>query len=84
MPKKNKEINKLRILLVNFQSVKGKSAVVASLADIYNPDIICATETWLNGEISSSEIFPDSTCFLDVTEILLLVVVEYYMPSERI
>ena len=33
---------------------------MASLADIYNPDIICATETWLNGEISSSEIFPDS------------------------
>ena len=37
--------NKLRILLVSFQCVKSKSADVASLADIYNPDIICATET---------------------------------------
>jgi hypothetical protein len=52
--------NKLRILLVNFQSVKEKSADVSSLIDMHQPDIICGTETWLNKDISSSEIFPDS------------------------
>ena len=55
-PKKNK----LRILLINYQSVKGKAADVAALIEMYQPDIVCGTETWLNKNISSSEIFPDS------------------------
>ena len=52
--------NKLRILLVNFQSVKQKAADVKVLIELHKPDLICGTETWLNEEISSSEIFPDS------------------------
>ncbi len=36
-------------------SVKRKAADVATLIEIYNPDIVCGTETWLHGEI-----FPDS------------------------
>ena len=33
---------------------------MAALIEMYQPDIVCGTETWLNKNISSSEIFPDS------------------------
>ena len=47
-PKKNK----IRILLINYQSLKGKAADASALIEMFQPDIVCGTETWLNKNIS--------------------------------
>ena len=54
----NKTKSKLRCLLVNFQSLRSKTADVEQLISTYNPDIIMGTETWLSTDICDSEIFP--------------------------
>ena len=46
--------------MVNCQSVRNKTAELATVIDTYKPDILAGTESWLNENISSSEIFPDS------------------------
>ena len=48
----------LRILNVNFQSAKGKTAAITHLIDSLRPDILIGCETWLDPTISSSENFP--------------------------
>ena len=50
----------MKILLINFQSIKNKSADLEQLIYHHQPDIIQGTETWLNPDISSSEIFPSN------------------------
>jgi hypothetical protein len=50
--RRTKENAPLRILNVNFQSIKGKQGQVWNLIDSTNPDIIVGTET------SNSQIFP--------------------------
>ena len=58
-PKKvNYAKRKMKILNVNFQSIKNKKEEFGTLIDSTNPDIILGTETWLNSTICSSELFP--------------------------
>ena len=48
----------LRILSVNCQRISNKKAELETAITYIKPDIICGTESWLNGNISSSEVFP--------------------------
>ena len=59
MYRKKTTKNKIRFMQVNFQSIKKKTAEVEALVELYDPDVIQGTETWLNEQISTSEIFPD-------------------------
>lgn len=47
----------LRILNVNFQSVRTKGRNIDALVESTNPDFIIGTETWLSPEIQSSYFF---------------------------
>ena len=48
----------LRILNINCQSVRNKTAEFKTLLQYTKPDIGCGTESWLSKEIKSSEVFP--------------------------
>ena len=50
----------MTVLIVNFQSIKNKKAEVNNIIAQYSPAVIIGTETWLNGNILSSEIFPQN------------------------
>ena len=50
----------LRLLNINLQSSSGKRAEISNLLDSLKPDIVVATETWLDSSIQNAEIFPDS------------------------
>ncbi|KAI8513198.1 hypothetical protein Bbelb_098370 [Branchiostoma belcheri] len=52
--------SKSKLLLVNCQSVRNKTAELATVVDTYKPDIVAGTESWLNQNIASSEIFPSN------------------------
>ena len=56
LPKKDS----LRVLNINCQSVVRKRAELAALIDYVKPDVVCGTESWLQTDIQSSEIFPDN------------------------
>ncbi|XP_072043026.1 uncharacterized protein [Amphiura filiformis] len=47
---------KLSILIINCQSIRNKSADLEVLIDTIKPDIIQATETWLNPDIKNTEL----------------------------
>ena len=49
----------LRILNINFHSVKKMGKQLEAIIDATNPDIILGTGTWSNPNIKSAEIFPD-------------------------
>ena len=53
-PKKNN----LRTLIVNCNSIQGKAASFASVANYIDPDIILGTESKLGPDVSSAEVFP--------------------------
>ena len=64
---KNKQASKkrngrksLKVMVINFQSIRNKTSELKVLLEQHNPDIIQGTETWLSQEINSSEIFPDT------------------------
>ena len=48
----------LRILNVNFQSIKLKQCRLSNILESVKPDILIGTETWLDPNIKDSEIFP--------------------------
>ena len=48
----------LKVLVVNFQGIRGKIADLACCIDVNDPDVIIGTETHLNSTINSSELFP--------------------------
>ena len=48
----------LRVLVVNFQSVKNKRNDLQVMIESSHPDIILGTETWLSDKVNTSEIFP--------------------------
>jgi len=49
----------LRILNINFQSLRKKGKLLETIIDSTDPDVIIGTETWLDPNIKSSEIIPD-------------------------
>jgi hypothetical protein len=63
-PKPVKSIPKsrenLRILNINFQSLKLKGRFLESLIETAEPDIIIGSETWLTDDISSEELISNS------------------------
>ena len=59
-PRHQNKKKKLRSLLINFQSIKNKVADIESLIELYDPDIIQGTETWLTPNIQSSEVIPNN------------------------
>jgi hypothetical protein len=67
-PTKQKKypVNKksLRLLNINFQSMKAKREEFWSMLEYTDPDIIIASETWLRPEIKESEVLPDSYHFV--------------------
>ena len=52
--------NKIRLLILNCQSIFGKRAAFAEMVQSSDPHIIVGTESWLNPSIGSSECFPDN------------------------
>ncbi|XP_072014761.1 uncharacterized protein [Amphiura filiformis] len=55
MPKRQ-----VKVMVVNFQSIKNKTAELADCLDIHDPDIILGSETWLNNTVEDKEIIPDN------------------------
>jgi hypothetical protein len=53
------EGNSLGLLQVNCRNILNKSLDFWNLVDIYNPDVIIGTESWLREEISNAEAFRD-------------------------
>jgi len=54
----------LVLLQVNCRSIYNKALEFWNLVDMYNPDIIIGTESWLREEIGNTEIFrTDFTTF---------------------
>ena len=50
----------LKVLNVNCQSVKAKRDQFLTILEIESPDIIVGTESWLNTEMTTGEIFPSN------------------------
>ena len=48
----------LRVLNINFQSIKMKQCRLSNILESVNPDIVIGTETWLDSNIKDPEIFP--------------------------
>ena len=55
---KPKPWEKIQISIINFQSIKNKKAELLQKISQFEPTVIIGTETWLNPNIHSSEIFP--------------------------
>ena len=56
-PKGNKR-KTLKILNINFQSIKFKQGELENLISSVEPDIIFGTETWIDSTIKDTQIFP--------------------------
>ncbi|XP_030841013.1 uncharacterized protein LOC115923809 [Strongylocentrotus purpuratus] len=54
-----KKRDKVKLILTNCQSVRSKAGDIEVLIDSVKPDFICGTESWLDPDVNSSEIFPD-------------------------
>lgn len=50
--------NTIRLVNVNFQSIKTKQGQLYNMLDSTKQDIIFGTETWINSSIKDSQIFP--------------------------
>jgi len=50
----------LRILNINCQSIKKKQDRIENILECTKPDIVIATETWLDPSITDNQIFPSN------------------------
>ena len=57
--KEHRNRKSLRLLTINFQSLRKKGKLLKAIIDDTEPDIILGTETWLDESIKSSEILPN-------------------------
>ncbi|KAK3105360.1 hypothetical protein FSP39_023412, partial [Pinctada imbricata] len=57
-PTQNPKVNNLRVININFQSIKNKVADLEILIESTRPDVIIGTETWLSSDMASSEFVP--------------------------
>ena len=57
-----KRLNKncIKIVIANFQSIRNKVTEFNAFNTVTNPDIILGCESWLDGSITSAEIFPSN------------------------
>ena len=55
---KHKSAKTLRVLNINFQSVKTKQGELLNLIESSNPDVIFGTETWIDPSIKDSQFLP--------------------------
>ena len=56
--KTNKHRGPLRTLVINCQSLRSKREALATCIDTHQPHVVIGTESWLDGTILSSEVFP--------------------------
>ena len=54
--------SKLRLLNINFRSIKNKLPQFHHILQTYQPDIVIGTETWLTPDVDSTEVFPPPYC----------------------
>ena len=57
--KKQRPLKSLRILTINFQSVRNKGLHLEETIDATDPDVIIGTETLLDDNVASSEFLPN-------------------------
>ena len=57
--KKTVNRNKLKLIVINFQSMSNKKAELEAIIDQSRPDLIASTETWLDPSMPDSEITPE-------------------------
>ena len=50
----------LKMLTINFQSIKSKQGLVKNLIKSTKPDIVIGTETWINTTVTDNQIFPQN------------------------
>ena len=55
---------KARILVINFQSIRSKRDSFWAMLEYCDPDIILASETWLNPTIAEREVLPANYKFV--------------------
>ena len=55
---KTERNSQLKVMVINFQSIRNKVADLAICLNTNKPDILIGTESWLSDGVSNSEIFP--------------------------
>jgi len=55
---KQAKVGNLKLLIVNCNSIKNKTAPFAALLDTAEPDIVIGTESWIDDSMLSAEFFP--------------------------
>ena len=58
----------LKIININFQSVKNKTAELGNFISVSDPDILIGTETWLNQTITDMKCSHQATHFYEKTD----------------
>ena len=64
---KQKKRPYFRCILINCQSIKNKAADIEVLNNLHNPDIISATESWLDPSVKTENISQNTLMFLEKT-----------------
>ena len=57
------EGKQLALLQVNCRNICNNNLEFWNLTDIYNPDVVIGTESWLSEEINNAEVFRDYITF---------------------